>query len=77
MCHWITIKATTETGETHPGICYETVWEGDIPDTELCTCCLQDGHPAEQVEQARDELMLTLAPYLNKVAWGNIVIEVR
>ena len=79
MCRLLTVRATLATGEPHPDIPDAVDLEmPDKWDTEYPTCTCWIGDTDKEGTTLRHTFAdKVLAPFLKKVAWGNIIIEVR
>ncbi len=76
MCKWLSVRATLEDGITpHPEIPEVKEFE-QSNDWPTCTCWIGD---KEADGKALRQLFVenVLREFLDKVGWGNIIIEVR
>ena len=77
MCRSIFIRATTDDGTTpHPEIPESFAFDDLGEEFPICTCYI-GGDCAESEALRRLLMEKGLKGFLDKVAWGNIVIEVR
>ncbi len=79
MCSFITVRATTSDGQPHPEMTETVEFEvpSDFtPEYPTCTCWIGlkegDGKVLRQTFVEK-----VLQPFLEKVPYGNIIIEVR
>ncbi len=80
MCKTIEIRATLDDGVTpHPDMPDSVIFESPdkfTPDKPTCTCWIgdKDGDGMILRQTFVEEF---LRPFLKKISWGNIIIEIR